>query len=269
MAIDDDKKKDIDNIEETEEELDLTDIEEEDDLGSEDTENDNEFTYDEDEEPEEEKQKPLSSVESKYIAERKKRQEAEAQLTAQNLLIAQYKDKMEESSIEDYRKQKYDRYIALGYDEDLARTISDDLTETYSLAKSTTRPAESNSKALEIKALRNKSEYFDNAEAYSTKILEQMDEFEKLGKPITAQQAYMLVVDPTQRQQELEQRKKAKASSSANTSPDSTITSSSTKPSRSKMSSQDLDALRVLQKNDPTGNWTEKKYNELMKRHMI
>ena len=220
-------------------------------------------------EEEQEPQKiPLSKLETKYIEERRKRQEAEAKSTAQALLLAQYQEKMEESDVTEYRQKKVQKYIGLGYEPEVASAMADDFTENYKISKSAARPAEGNRRNMEIASLKTKGEYYDNADAYAPKIIEQMDAFEKLGKPITAQQAYMLVVDPTQRQTELDQRRRAKASGNTNTSPDSTISSSATKPIGTTLSSADKDALQVLQRQDPNGVWTEKKYREIMKRHI-
>jgi hypothetical protein len=203
----------------------------------------------------------------KYEAERKKRQELEAKLEAQNIVLRKYTEVEAEGEIKQYREAKRKKYIDAGYEESLADSLADDLTELYKESR-VARPKEPaiDKYATAVAELKVSDEFFDNADAYADKISEKMKKFD-----ISAREAYMLVVDPISRQKEISQRKvagKKTAGSAGDTTRGLSSSQSATgKPGDNygaRLSKGDERVFQQLLKYDPSGNWTRESYRKLM-----
>jgi len=209
------------------------------------------------------KPKPTTVPLKKLEEERKKRQAIEAELEAQKMLLAKYREKEDSDEITKYREEKKQKYIDKGYEEDLAESLAEDLTELY---QSTRKPAETATVKADkyisaVAELKVSDEYFDNADAYSDVIIEKMKKFE-----ITAREAYGMVVDPTVRAKELQQRKlSASSAKTGKTNSKASIPSSSAKQGSTSdivLSKKQEREFQALKRED--SSWTRKEYKELM-----
>lgn len=217
------------------------------------------------EEPDKTQQKvPLR----KYEEERKKRQEVESKLLAQNIMLKKFQETEAEKAVDaevtTYKESKRKKYIDAGYEESLANILAEDLAEVYKKSLIVKTSVESEAKidknVLAVAELKNSDEFFDNADAYSEKIIEKMKKLD-----LTAREAYMLVVDPIARQKEIAQRNSASKKDGSGAKTNKSLASSeNTKPKDgvSGLSKSHMRVLKELQKDDPEGEWDVGKYKK-------
>lgn len=200
------------------------------------------------------KQVPMA----KYIEERKKRQEEQAKIQALELQLKSLQPNKQDDEVSQYRQSIVDEYTGMGYESDFTESLADKLTNLYKLALGNKKEEKEvvDKDMLEIIKLKSESTYYDNADSFADKIKESM---KKHG--VTAKQAYNMLVEPTVRQKELEQRTLAKGTGSQSKK-ESTIQSKggSSSTVNTLKSQSDRDALKMLQESFPNDGWDEKKY---------
>lgn len=187
--------------------------------------------------------KAEKSLQYKFEQERKKRQDAER--------------KLRDSSAEKDRAKQFAALVEKGYSEEDAWQIA----ESKADAEREREESRSMRMDTEIERLVNEP-FFADAETYADELKEVMRE----NKKISVRQAYMMVRGEArtreyqleQEQKNLNNRRKTEGKKVVSSSP-----SSVTSPY--KLDEDDKKALARLRKADPEGDWTPKKYTEIMK----
>lgn len=197
---------------------------------------------------------------SKYRDERKKRQAIEAERDLLKSQLAEMESKgKNDSEVETYRNSKRKELIDSGLDEAYADVFSKQLAE---LKKETLSPKKAepvvDKYSIEINKLKTTDDYYDNADAYADKIKEKM---EKLN--VTAEEAYNMIVKPTARYKELQQRKLAEGTQSKEPG---NLNSSSSKPTGDGgLPESEMAALRMYNKLFPDEKKTVAQWKETFK----
>lgn len=272
MAINDDKQRTLKTTDDDTqiEKVDITSIDETGDyedfddetMGEEESTDDSELDESETEpidEPETQKNVPVS----KYVDEKKKRQDAQNENEILKIKLREFELKQGDTELEEYKKSVKERLVKNDMDEAYATIISEELAELKKSTRNIAKEVPVDKESLEIQKLKLESNYYDNADAFSDKIKENMKKFS-----ISAKQAYNMVVDPVTRQKEMTQREISKPK--ANPTNNQVSNSSSnlgTKDSASsiKLSPEDQNALIQLQKQYGKSVWSKEKYCKVMK----
>lgn len=177
---------------------------------------------------------------SKYVDEKKKRQAIEAERDLLKAKLAEMESNgKNDSEVETYRQSKRKELVDSGLDETYADVFSKQLAE---LKKETLSAKKSepvvDKYSIEINKLKSTEDYYDNADAYADKIKEKMQKFD-----ISAEEAYNMIVKPVSRYKELQQRKLAEGTQSKEPG---NLNSSSSKPTGDGgLPQRELDALAV------------------------
>lgn len=197
----------------------------------------------------------------KYVEEKKKRQAIEAENEALRIQLQELKGDTQEKEFNDYYQAKKQKYINMGYEEDLATGFAEDMLEQYKMVKgiSKSEPKESpvDKELLEIMKLKTESEYYDNADAFKKEIKEKMVKF-----GVTAKTAYNMIVEPESRQKELIQRQRAKGLQGGSDKSQTTVSSNAgaKRPDTIQLSKKDMEVFKILRDGDPT--WTLERYRK-------
>ena len=180
---------------------------------------------------------------SKYVDEKKKRQAAETERDLWKSKLAEMEaNGKNDSEVETYRQSKRKELVDSGLDETYAEVFSKQLAELKkeNLASKKSEPVV-DKYSIEISKLKGTDDYYDNADAYADKIKEKMQKLD-----ITAEEAYNMIVKPTTRYKELEQRKLAEGTK---TKEPGNLNSSSSKPTGDGgLPESELAALRMYNK---------------------
>lgn len=198
---------------------------------------------------------------ARFVEEKKKRQAIEAENEALKIQLQELKGNPQDKVFNDYFEAKKQKYIAMGYDDDLATGLAEDLTENYKLTKEGSKAEEKTNpvdkELFEIMKLKTESEYYDNADAFKDDIKAKMVKF-----GITAKSAYNMIVEPETRQKELIQRQRAKGSQGDTTKSQTTVTSNAgaKRPETIQLNKKDMEVFNLLREGDPS--WTLERYRK-------
>jgi hypothetical protein len=204
---------------------------------------------------------------ARFVEEKKKRQAIEAENEALKIQLQAIQGNSEEKEFSDYLEKKKQKYISMGYAEDLAQGLAEDLTEQFKMTKSlsgksTETETVVDKDILEITKLKSESEYYDNADAFIPQIKQKMKELK-----ITAKQAYNLIVEPETRQKELMQRQRAKGvkTDTAKSQPISSNAGGLKTNDAVTLSKREMEVFKILQSEDPK-KWTITEYKKYLKK---
>ena len=216
-----------------------------------------------DEEPESEEQKDKVPIKT-HLKIKKKYRELKKQL-------AEMKEKEQTQDLISYQASKKKKYIDMGYDEEYAESIAEDLSENRALAIQTKTSSEEDIYLEEIKDL--ELEGFNDALEHKDKIIELIKKGKKLGEDIDVEEAYLMAKRTTKsnvtkreiqtriEQQEAIKRRKSGVSNK--------VASSASKPKGYGLSAEDKKLLKQMQKDFPDGGWTPKKLSEAIRKNQI
>lgn len=186
---------------------------------------------------------------AKYMAEKKKRQEAERILIEQ-----QTKDETNRAIVSEYQA-----FLQRGYPEKEAWLLAADKVNQAKATQALTEKTEAKLFKLELRDFAKSDAFYADAASFEDEIRAKMQKLD-----CTMQEAYMMVRGPARtREFNLQQEQRSKAKQGKNR----TLPTSGSQPLKSKynLDADDRKALAGLQKAQPNAGWTAEKYYREMK----
>jgi hypothetical protein len=178
------------------------------------------------------------------------------------------KDKTMDSDLKEYKETTKNKYLKLGYNEDLAEQLAEDLAENRSLV---TKRKDSMEESIieDIQELKSDPIYSD-IDYFKDEIIQKIKETKKKGYDLDIEDAYFIVSKQgktkarEQRQNDTQREvlnKKKKGAVSTNVA----TSGSEASKNKYKLDEDDKKALATLQRMQPDSKWTPEKYFKMMK----
>jgi hypothetical protein len=210
----------------------------------------------EDEEDQVEEKIPLRV----YLELKKKHKEAKKKLR-------EHQEKELDSEVKEFRDEVYQEWIDKGYEPDMAETLANQLVKIKNDFIGTKKKSLEDSIDEEIKDLSESDDFFNDAEEYTNEIKKKIREYKKQGVKLSAEQAYLQVVNVKTKVKEYKtkQEQLIANSKSKGKSKQAIVSQPSSKSKSHRLSDDEKKTLNLLRQNQPDAGWTEEKYIKLMK----
>ena len=167
-------------------------------------------------------------------------------------------------------EEKKQKYLKMGYNEDIATELANDLAEVRGLVAKNSKNDITNSIIEDIEDL-SSDPYYRDAKEYENEIIQKVSEAKRKGYDLDVEDAFLMVSKHKKRtkykeqkvndeQVEIIERKQNRSTTSSNVA---TSSSSNIKP-KFNLDAHDKKALAELQKVQPDAKWTPEKYYNVM-----